>query len=172
MSSIIDLITKRRSVRQFTEGPVSDEQVHIMLEAAMAAPSAVRKDPWRFIVVRDQAKLAEIPTYMPYSKMVTTAPVTIIVCGEPAAAHDQSPLWMIQDVSAAVQNLLLAASAQGLGAVWTGAFPEEARMAGLRKTFGIPEDIIPVAVIPVGHPKKEPASRTRFNEELVHTETW
>jgi len=170
---LYEAIRTRRSVRSYQDGDVSDDVIERLLRAAMLAPSAGNQQPWCFIVVRDHDKLSKIPSFHPYCKMVTQVPVAIVVCGDPAGKK-WPDLWP-QDCSAAVQNLLLAARAEGLGSVWTGVYPFEERMAGLRRLFDIPADVYPFAVVPVGYPKDSVESfkeKDRYRPGLVHWGTF
>jgi len=117
-------IFARRSIRQYTDESVSEEQVKTLLEAAMAAPSASDRRPWHFIVVRERATLDALAERHPYAKMLFAAPLCIVPCADPAI----SDAWWVQDCSAATENLLLAATALGLGAVWVGVYPRTARV--------------------------------------------
>jgi len=162
----------RRSIRVYTGQPVSDEQVRLLLEAAMAAPSAVAKDPWRFVVVRDRARLARLTEALPNGQMLATAAVGVVVCGDLDAAHDRQLSYLLQDCSAAIENLLLAAHALGLGACWLGVHPRENRIAHLRTVLGIPPQVIPVAAIAVGYPGEFKEPRTRFNPSHVFREKY
>ncbi|MDD5698975.1 MAG: nitroreductase family protein [Victivallaceae bacterium] len=172
MSKEIDFIKKRRSVRKFRKLPVTDEQVTRLLEAAMAAPSAVAKDPWRFIVVRRPEHLRTIAGFLPNGGFLPDADVGIIVCGDLDAAHSNSLSYLLQDCSAAIENLLLAASALDLGACWLGVHPREDRIENISKFCKLPENIIPVAVIAIGVPAIAPDPRTRYNPAYVRSEKW
>lgn len=166
---LFEAITTRRSIRSFIERDVPDAMIDRLLGAAMLAPSAGNQQPWRFIVVRDRGKLDQIPSFHPYCKMITQVSVAIVVCGDPTGK--KWPDYWPQDCSAAVQNLLLAARAEGLGTVWTGVYPFEERMAGCRSLLQIPPEIFPFAVIPVGYPKEPPDAfkqKDRYRQELVH----
>lgn len=165
-------ILGRRSVRNFTQEPISDTDVHAMLEAAMAAPSAMAADPWRFIILRSRTALASLAEILPHGKMLNEAALGIVVCGESACAHRQELSYLLQDCSAAVENLLLAAHLLGLGAVWLGVHPNEERVSGIRACFGVPQGILPIAAIALGHPAERPAPRTRYKAAAVHTERW
>ena len=166
-------ILSRRSIRKYIVGePVTEENVRALLEAAMAAPSAMATDPWRFLVLRDRDSLAALADLLPYGKMLNEAALGIVVCGDLAHAHRQSLSYLLQDCSAAVENLLLAAHFLGLGAVWLGVHPNEDRVDGIRARFGVPDDILPIAAISVGHPAECPAPRTRYTEAAVHHERW
>jgi nitroreductase len=162
----------RRSIRKYRPGEVSDAQVETLLKAAMAAPSAVARDPWRFIVVRNPDTLAELAGHLSNGDMVREAGLAIVVAGDLEAAHDQQLSYLLQDCSAAIENLLLAAHALGLGACWLGVHPREARITALSKMFALPGHVLPVSVVAVGHPVRPKEPRTRYNPEYVHRERW
>lgn len=162
----------RRSIRAYEPGAVSDEQVQTLLEAAMAAPSAAAKDPWRFVVIREPARLAQIASALPNGKMIAEANLGIVVCGDIDAAHDRQLSYLLQDCSAAIQNLLLAAHSLGLGACWLGVHPREERIRRLITLLALPPTVIPVAGIALGWPAERKEPRTRYNEAFVHHETW
>lgn len=172
MNSKLDFIFKRRSVRSYTDAPVTEPDIRDLLEAAMAAPSAVARDPWHFLVVRGREKRERIADALPNGKMTKDAPVAIVVLGDLDRAHDRQESYLLQDASAAVENLLLAATALGLGAVWLGVHPREERIARLRELFSLPDAVIPVAVIALGHPAEHPEPRTRYRDDAVHFESW
>ena len=165
-------ILARRSVRKFTNDPVTAAQLQGLLDAAMAAPSAMHCDPWHFIVVQTQTMRDKLADALPYGQMLRHAPLGIIVCGDMQKAHRNSYAYMMHDTSAAIQNILLAAHAQGLGAVWLGVQPNEDRIAAITETFGLPEGIVPVSAIAIGVPAEMPPPRTRFDATKVHTERW
>jgi len=167
---MIETILARRSIRKYTKAPVADAAVRELLAAAMAAPSAGNEQPWHFIVIRDRATLDRIPDVHPYSFMIREAPMAILVCGDVnLAAHGE--MW-VQDCAAATQNLLLAATANGLGAVWLGVYPRADRVEGLRKLLGIPENVVPFSLVPVGHPAEQKGPANRYNEDRVHHDKW
>ncbi len=165
-------IFRRRSVRRFTKRNVSDAQIRDLLEAAMAAPSAVATDPWRFIVVRSAETRNRIADGLPHGQMLRHAPVGIVVLGAIERAHGRLESYLLQDVSAAIENLLLAASMLGLGACWLGVHPRADRIAHIRELFQLPPNIIPVSVVAVGHPAVRPRPRTRYRAAYVHHERW
>jgi nitroreductase len=172
MNPLLSGLFARRSVREYQARDVDDSLVQDLLEAAMAAPSAVAKDPWEFIVVRDRATRRRIAEGLPNGKMLADASLGIVVCGDLRRAHDGQLSYLLQDCSAAVENMLLAASLLGLGACWLGVHPRPDRIVHLRSLLGIPEPIIPVAVVSVGWPAEAPEPRTRFRADAVHHETW
>jgi len=168
----LGFIFGRRSIRVYSEGAVGEAAVQKLLEAAMAAPSACAKDPWRFVVVRERGTLSKIAAALPNGQMIGSAALGIAVCGELPAAHDQQLSYMLQDCSAAVENLLLCAHVLGLGACWLGVHPREQRVAALRQILALPPSVIPVACISIGNPGETKESRTRFNRGYVHLEKW
>ena len=172
MNSKLDFIFARRSVRRYQDRPIPEETLRDLLEAAMAAPSAVARDPWHFIVVQNRGKLLQLVDILPQGKMLRNAAAGIVVCGDIERAHDGEESYMLQDCSAAVENLLLAATALGLGSCWLGVHPRVERMDGIRRLFALPDNIIPVAGISLGWPEKEPTARTRYDEGHVHHEEW
>ena len=162
----------RRSIRAYQAEPVSDEVVTDLLAAAMAAPSACAKDPWRFVVVRDRARLAAIAAALPNGKMLAEAAVGIAVCGDLRAAHGGELGYLLQDCAAAIENLLLAAHALGLGACWLGVYPRQVRVEALTQLLGLPAGVVPISCIAVGRPAESKPARTRFDPSYVHHETW
>jgi Nitroreductase len=163
-----DVILTRRSIRKFTQDPVTETQVAALLTAAMAAPSAGNQQPWQFVVVREKAMLEAVARLNPYAAMAPKAPVGILVCGD-TRAEKYAGYWVI-DCAAAVQNLLLAAHEMGLGAVWTGVYPTTDRVEGFAKLFGAPAGVIPHSFIPVGHPAETKKREDRYRPERVHLE--
>jgi nitroreductase len=162
----IDCIMTRRSIRQYENKPVPDKTIKTILEAAMMAPSGNDRRPWRFIVIKDKKALDEIANVYQYHRMAKDSAVAILVCGDPAGAF-----WE-QDCSNATMNILLAAHALGLGAVWCGIHPRQDREGAYRKLFRIPENIMPFALIPIGMPAEKRAAASRYDEKLVHKERW
>jgi nitroreductase len=168
----LGFIFGRRSVRTYTSAEVSAEAVRKLLEAAMAAPSAVAKEPWRFVVIRKRQTLARIADELPNGKMLGTAAVGIAICGDLEASHDKQLSYLLQDCSAAIENLLLCAHILGLGACWLGIHPREQRIKALKQILALPPSVIPVACIAIGYPAEHPPGRTRFNPDYVHEEQW
>jgi nitroreductase len=162
----------RRSIRAYAPGEISDEAVQQLLRAAMAAPSAAAKDPWRFVVIRNRETLARLAAALPNGPMLATAALGIAVCGELEKAHDQQLSYLLQDCSAAIENVLLAAHILGLGACWLGVHPREQRINSLREILALPASVIPVSCIAIGRPGEQKEARTRFNSDYVHYERW
>ena len=166
----LDAILTRRSVRSFTPEPLSEEDVHDLLRAGMQAPSARNEQPWHFILIEDPEILHAITEFHPYSKMLLEAPLAILVCSDRALETSRAN-WLA-DCSAATQNILLAAHAKGLGAVWLGIFPDSTRVFGMQELLGLPKDIRPVSLVAVGHPTIQPEPVNRFKQERIHHNGW
>ena len=163
-------IHTRRSIRKYTGQGVAEETITILLRAAMAAPSAGNEQPWHFVVITDRTILDAIPGFHPYAAMLKHASVAILVCGHLALEKYQG--YWVQDCSAATQNILLAATAKGLGAVWTAVYPLEDRVAGMRKLLNLPDHVIPLSLVPIGFPAEQPGRADRFDAERVHKDRW
>jgi nitroreductase len=172
MNKQLSFLFARRSVREYRPQEINDDLVRDLLEAAMAAPSAAAKDPWEFVVVRNRATLHRIAEGLPNGTMLNTAALGIAVCGDLRRAHDRQLSYLLQDCSAAIENLLLAAHTLGLGGCWLGIHPREDRVAHVRKLLAVPDDVLPISVIALGWPAESPLPRTRFRAAAVHQETW
>lgn len=163
----IENIMTRTSIRQFKAQPVEQDKVDILLKAAMAAPSALNLQPWHFIVINDKETIALLS-----GKQPTSAPLMIAVCGDtdktmlPDGSTKLPDFW-VEDVSAATENLLLAAHALGLGAVWTGVYPAMDRTAEVANVLNCPQNIVPLAVVRVGYPDESPEPKNKFKEENI-----
>lgn len=166
----MEAILGRRSIRQYTESPVSDETVETILRAAMAAPSANDKQPWRFIIINKREILDAIPAFHQYAAMLKQAPLAILICGDKSAVSHTGYLYL--DCSAATQNMLLAIHALGLGAVWLGIYPREQRMAGIRDLLGLPDHLEPVALVSIGYPAEHKPPSRRFDKEKIRYNHW
>ena len=162
-NAALDNIFARKSVRTYLNKGVEKEKIDLMLRAGMAAPSGKDVRPWEFIVVSDRAKLDSMAAALPYAKMLTQARNAIIVCGDSV----RSSYWYL-DCSAAAQNILLAAESLGLGAVWTAAYPYEDRMQVVRKYTNLPDNILPLCVIPFGYPATKENPKQKFDEKKIH----
>lgn len=163
----LDWIMKRRSIRKYTDAPVTAEQVQALLQAAMAAPSANDVRPWAFVVVRETARRQSLSEIHQWSYMCAGAPVVIAVLGDPSASDH----W-IEDCSAAAENLLLAAAGLDLGSVWVAIYPHPEREARVRVILNVPANLRVLCLLPVGHPSESKPPRTRYEESKVHHETF
>ena len=167
---LMDAIRTRRSIRKYDDKPISDDMVREILDAAMMAPSAGNAQPWRFLVVNDRTILGGMVDMSPYIKMVGQAQLGILVCAD--LSLEKYPGYWVQDCSAAMQNMLLAIHSLGLGAVWTGVYPDEERVADFKKLFNMPEQVMPLGFVPMGWPAQELKSPSRFREDRVHYNTF
>ena len=172
MNSKLNYMFSRRSIRAYQPEDVGEDLVRDLLEAAMAAPSAMAKDPWEFVVLRNRKVLAKIVEGLPNGKMLADAPLGVVVCGDLQRANDGQLSYLLQDCSAAIENLLLAAGTLGLGACWLGIHPREERVTYVRSVLNIPDTVIPVAAIAIGWPAGSKEPRTRYRQDAVHHETW
>lgn len=171
--SVMENILTRTSIRDYTDQPVEDEKIEQMLRAAMAAPTAGNKQPWRFIVIKDKNILQSISENFKNIKMAATAPLAVVVCGDLKATFPGEGVeYWVQDASAATENLLLAAHSLGLGAVWCGIYPVQDRVSLLKEMLDIPDDIVPLNVIPIGYPAEDPAPKDKWKPEAIHYESW
>ncbi|MBN2689123.1 MAG: nitroreductase family protein [Gammaproteobacteria bacterium] len=168
--NVLEAIYSRRSVRKYTAVEVSKQNVEVMLRAAMSAPSAGNQQPWQFIVVDDKDLIDKIPTVHPYAHMCRDAYLVIIPCIDLKKEKHES--FAVQDLAAATQNILLAARALGLGAVWLGTYPREERVEGVQQLFNLPEHILPFSVLPIGHTKVLQERINRYDADKVHHNTW
>ena len=164
---IIEAIKTRFSVRKFTAEPVSEEQLHALLEAGFCSPSACNLRPWEFVVITDREALDDIAEHGRFQKMFRLAPLGILVCGNIKRSINRD--LMLNDCSAAAENILLAARGIGLGGCWCGIADKRSR-AYFAEKFGLPENIEAVALLAVGHPGEARAQPDRYDPEKVHRE--
>ena len=171
---LFETIAARTSVRKFDPSkPVSDADIEKILRTGMCAPSAMDRRPWEFIVVRDRAKLAALGSRLPYSRCGNGAQAAIVVCGNlDNGLPGRGKEYWIHDCSAATMNILLAAKGLGLGAVWTGVYPGEDRVAVVREVLSIPEGYVPLNIIPLGYPAENPPPKDKWNPAKVHNDKW
>ncbi|HBH86523.1 MAG TPA: nitroreductase family protein [Syntrophaceae bacterium] len=166
----MDAILSRRSIRKYTKEPVPEKVLKEILDAAMSAPSAGNQQPWHFVVINNREILDEIPNFHPYSHALKMASVAILVCGD-LELEQHKDFW-VQDCSAATENILVAVHAKELGAVWLGLYPRAERVAGMRALLGIPDHVVPLAIIPIGYPAEEKPPAMRFNASRIHYNKW
>ncbi|NCA86863.1 MAG: nitroreductase family protein [Clostridia bacterium] len=164
----LEVIHNRKSVRHFTDQPVSKAQIETLLRAGMAAPTAVNRQPWMFYVVTQREILDTLSQQLPYAKMLTQAQAAIVVCGDMQKAGNlQDKGYWVQDCAAATQNILLAAESIGLGAVWTASYPYDDRTKVVIKALGLPENLVPLNVIPIGYPTGEDVPKNKWKPENI-----
>ncbi len=161
-------IYTRRSIRNYTDKKVEKEKIIQILRAAMQAPSAVNQQPWQFLVIENKEKLNEMSEMSPYSKMLTSASLAVVVLGDKSKLKAEM-MWE-QDLSAATQNLMLEAVNLNLGSVWLGVAPVEERMNFIKDLFNLSDNLMPFAVVSIGYPTKENVFVDRFDESRIHFE--
>ncbi len=167
MEHILDIIMKRRSIRRYVDRPVEPEMLNMLLQAAMAAPSAMNSQPWEFVVVTEKEKMDQLRSVLLFGQY--NAPAAIIVCGSSKVAGNAAHnLFWVQDCSAALENILIAAAGMGLGTVWIGTHPVKPNVDAVRMVLKIPRRITPLGVVYVGYPAEEKRPRTQYKEERVH----
>lgn len=171
-STIADIMT-RASVRSYTDRPVSRELIDTLLRAAMAAPTAANKQPWRFVVIDNRDILNYIADNFHTMTMMKEARVAVVVCGDlNSTLEGNGRDYWIQDGSAATENLLLAAHALGLGAVWCGVYPQPDRVSRFSELLHLPADILPLNCIAIGYPKGETAPKDKWRPDFIRYNTW
>ncbi len=169
---VLDNILARTSIRSYQDRPVEQVKIEKLLRAGMAAPSAVDKRPWHFIVVTDKQVLEGLAQANPNAGMAARAPLAIVVCGDKTKALTRVPDYWVQDVSAATENILLAAHGMGLGAVWTGTYPVTDRVEKVAAVLNLPEHIIPFCTIVIGYPEKYQAPKDKWDEGNISYNTF
>ena len=162
-----EVLLKRRSVRKFTDAPVTDEYIDELLHAAMSGPSACNKRPWEFYIVKSKEAVERLRGTTEFSKII--APLAIVACGNsermmPGRFKD---FW-VQDLSSATENILLRVTDLGLGACWCGVHPVERSEKRVREALGLSDNLIPLNIIWIGYPDEAPESRDQYESELVH----
>ena len=167
---VMEAIFTRRSIRKYNGEPVAEEDLKRVIKAGCAAPSAHNKQPWNFVIVREKGQLEEIAKLHPYAKMLPEAGCGIIVCGDTETQGEEG--FLIEDCSAAIENMLLAAHGIGLGAVWCGLYPIARLTEPLSEALGLPATVIPVGMVVLGHKAEERWPVDRYDENKIHFEKW
>ena len=162
---MLELIMSRRSVRKFQAKPVAEQDITDLLKAAMNAPSAGNEQAWQFVILQGE----QFDAYLDINRNTPKgAPVGILVCEDRQAEKYQG--YAVQDCAAAVENILLAAHAKGLGSVWTAVFPNN--VAAVKQLLGLPEHVAPFACLPIGYPDQTVNAADRYDAAKVHRNTW
>jgi nitroreductase len=167
---ILEAILTRRSVRSFTGDPVGEEDLKSILKAGFAAPSAHNYQPWHFIVIKDNKTLEKMAEFHTYGKMLPKAGCAIVVCGDKEKQPEVG--FLVEDCSASIENMLLAAHGLGYGAVWCGLYPMTQLVEDTTRLLNLPGNIIPVGVMPVGCKKEDRKAIDKYDESKIHWEKW
>ena len=171
--AVINNILTRTSIRKFKQQPVEQEKVETLLRAAMAAPTAVNKQPWHFVVVTDKEVLNQLAGQGRRGDMLRHAPLAVVVCGDMTkTVEGKGQEFWIQDTSAATENLLLAAHSLGLGAVWTAQWPMDERYKQTQQVLAMPETIVPLCTIIIGYPDESPAPKDKWKPTNISYNTY
>jgi nitroreductase len=171
---LFEAIQKRRSIRQFKKQEITEEIVEKLVEAARLAPTAGNAQSYQLVIVRQEEQKQKLSTAAYGQKQIQSASVVFVVCADLGRAQESyaergRSLYCIQDTAAVTENILLTACSLGLGTCWIGAFKEEE----IKKVVNAPNDMRPVAMIPVGYPAESPSPRPRRQpDEFVHQETF
>jgi nitroreductase len=163
-------IKTRRSIRKYQNRNISEETIKELITCSMYAPSAFDYQPWHFIDINKKEIFNDILKVVTHAEMIKEASNAIIICGDKKLEENEGLL--IQDISAATENLLLAAHSSGLGAVWVGIYPFDKIMIGIKNLFRIPEEIIPISMIVIGYPAEKPEQPERYRKDRIHRNTW
>lgn len=167
---VLEAIKTRKSIRKFTGEKISEENLKAILNAGFCAPSAHNRKPWHFVVIRDEAVLKSIAEEHTYAKMLPSAGCGIIVCGDTEKENMEG--FLVEDCSAAIENILLAAHGLGLGAVWCGLYPVPQLTKLIKAVLSLPENIIPVGLVVVGVKDEQREAKDRYDETRIHFDRW
>ena len=169
---VIENIMTRTSIRQFTSQPIAKDTLETIVKAGMAAPSAVNKQPWEFVVITEREMLDSLNAIHPYANL-KTATAAIVVCGDmQKTLEGEGKEYWVQDCSAATENILLAAHGLGLGAVWCGVYPVQERVKDVSEVLELPEYIVPLDIVSMGYPAENPEPKDKWDAGKVHWERW
>ena len=167
MDERLEMVFSRRSIRAYTDQPVCQEDITSLLEAGMAAPSAMNRRPWHLVAVTDKEVIQAIAKAPPYGRTLPGAPLVLVVCGDPSVSD-----WWLQDCTLATENILIAAAGLGLGAVFLGCHGKAEREGPIRQALGIPDEIGMASVLCIGHPAEKKEPRTQYDPAQAHHNRW
>lgn len=165
----IQNIMTRTSVRKFKQQPVEDAKIEQLLRAGMAAPTANDKQPWHFVVLKDEKSIAKYAASNKYhADDIKKTPLFIFVCADTTRMNEGQgrELW-VQDCSAVSENILLAANALGLGACWTTVYPIQKKVTGISRTLNLPPNLIPLNAIIIGYPDEPLQPKDKWDEKKI-----
>lgn len=168
--TLIDVINSRRSIRKYTGEAIDDEMLKSIIQTGFQAPSAHNCQPQNFIVVKDREILNTIAEKHKYAKMLTKAGCAIVVCGDTKKQPREG--LIVADCSASIQNMLLASHSLGLGAVWIGLYPIKEFEKIISDILDIPENMIPVGIVSIGHKVREKDMIDKYDKNRVHLDKW
>ncbi len=167
--NVNDVILQRRSIRKYTGRVIEQDKLDTILKAGFYAPTARNVQPTSFVVIKDKKTLSQIAEEQPNAKYCVEAGCGILVCGDKNADVDG---YLVENASAAIQNMLLSAHELGLGTVWCGVYPRDARMESFVEILDLPENILPVGFVIAGYPDEVKEVPERVDLARVHYEKW
>lgn len=167
---IQEALLNRRSIRKYKNKKISKEDINKILKAAMYAPSAMNLQPWHFIVIDDKKILIETVKSIHYAEMLKQSAAAIIVCGDAGVEKNES--WLLQNCSASIQNIMLAAYGFGIGSCWIAVHGMDDVYNKIKTQFKLPENIVPVSLISLGYPDEEVKAEERFKQNKIHLNKW
>lgn len=167
---VLEAIFSRRSIRKFTGEVISDDDLKTLLKAAFQAPSAHNYQPREYVVIKDEEIIEEITKFHKYAQMLPNAGCGIVVCGDKEKQPERG--FLVEDCSASIQNILLAAHGLGLGAVWCGLYSQDKLTSSMSELLKLPEHIIPIGLVVVGEKAEEKRVIDRYDESKVHFDKW
>ena len=167
---IQDALLNRRSIRKYKDQKISKAGIDQILKAAMYAPSAMNLQPWQFIVIDDKDVLIETINSIHYAEMLKQSAAAIIVCGDADIEKNES--WLLQNCSASIQNILLAAHGLGIGSCWIAIHGMDDVYKKIKTQFNLPQNIVPVSLISLGYPDEVVTAEERFKQEKIHHNKW
>ena len=165
-----EALLNRRSIRKYNDQKINKEDIDKILKAAMYAPSAMNLQAWQFIVIDDKDILIETIKSIPYAEMLRQSAATILVCGDSLIEKNES--WLLQNCSAAIQNILLSSYGLGIGSCWIAIHGMDDVYQNIKAQFALPENIVPVSLISLGYPDEVVKAEERVTEEKVHYNRW
>lgn len=168
--NLIDLIISRRSIRKYKKQKISKESIDKILKSAMYAPSAMNLQPWHFIVFDNKEIFEKIISVIPHAEMIRNADKCILVCGDSSKEKNES--WLIQNCSAAIQNILLASHSLGIGSCWIAIHGIPEIVNKVKVEFNLPDGILPISLVSLGYPDEEISAENRFDVNKIHYNSW
>lgn len=167
---VLTAIRDRRSIRRYTSEPIDDDTLHAILKSGLCAPTAMNRRPFHFVVIKNPEMLAQLAAGKKYARMLAHARAGIVICGDNTV--EDRPEHLFADCYAATQNMLLAIHGLHLGGVWLGVTVESEWYHLLQEKLKLPANIVPTAVIALGHPAEERPLPETWESEKIHYETW
>lgn len=166
----IEALLTRRSIRKYKDQKIEKDKMDLILKSAMYAPSAMNLQAWHYVVIDDNKIMEETIKSIPHAELLKQTPAAILVCGDAEIEKNES--WMIQNCSAAIQNILLAAHGLGIGSCWIAIHGMDEVVNNVYKQFELPVNVVPISLIALGYPDEEVLAEDRFKKEKIHFNKW